>query len=235
MSNVDFVPDDYIQRKESNRANFLCLFLFGLIMAGIGATFSVIKVRQNKVAQQLRAVEAKMKSAQSQIQQLEELQKKKDEMMQTAAVTSSLMENVPRTILLAELTNTLPGNVSLLELKMKSEEPRQTRSFAKTNQYANAKQAAQNASAAQVPKEKLLVTKIEIHGIAPSDIEVASYIAQLTNSMLLKEVALVESREHRSREDDEEFREFKLTAMLNGDIQLTKQEIESIREKAANL
>jgi Tfp pilus assembly protein PilN len=234
MSNVDFVPDEYIQRKESNRANFLCLFLFGLIMAGIGATFSIIKVRQNAVEQQLKAVEAKMKNAQAQIQQLEQLQKKKDQMMQTAAVTSSLMENVPRTILLAELTNTLPGNVSLLELKMKSEEPRQSRT-ARGNQYAKAKQAANKPAAAEVPKEKLLITEIEIRGIAPSDIEVASYIAGLTNSMLLKDVALVESREHRSRKDDEEFREFKLKAMLRGDIQLTKQEIESIRNKAANL
>ena len=49
MANIDFVPNDYIQKRDSTRANLLYLFLFIVVMAGIGATFSVIKMRQKDI------------------------------------------------------------------------------------------------------------------------------------------------------------------------------------------
>jgi hypothetical protein len=66
-------------------------------------------------------------------------------------------------------------------------------------------------------------------GIAPSDIEVASFIARLSGSMLLDQVELVESKERII--DDIQFREFKLRAMLKPNLTLTKEDIDSIRLK----
>ena len=64
-------------------------------------------------------------------------------------------------------------------------------------------------------------------GIAPSDIEVASYIARLSGSVLLSQVELIESKERII--DEIKFREFKLRAMLKPNLTLTKEDIDSIR------
>lgn len=76
----------------------------------------------------------------------------------------------------------------------------------------------------------MLETHIEIEGIAPSDLQVASYIERLSNSSLLDNVALVESKEHKV--EDSTFRQFKLTAMLTNDVHLTRDDVETIRVKA---
>lgn len=227
MVKIDFVPNDYIQQRRSSRANFMYLILFVAFMGVVGVTFSIIKIRQRAVESALAAVNAKMAEAQEQITQLEELQIKDKTMMRTMAMTAELLEPVPKSVILACLTNNLPGGVSLLELKLtvKEAKPSACKS-ASASQY----QATCAAAGAAVLKEKILETHIEIKGIAPSDIEVANYIAQLGDSILLTNVALVESKEHKI--DKTKFREFKLTTVLKKDVRFTKEDIESIRAKS---
>ena len=76
------------------------------------------------------------------------------------------------------------------------------------------------------------MTHIDIGGMAPSDLEVASYIEQLSNSSLLDNVALVESKEYKM--EDTTLRKFKLSAMLRKNVHLTKEDIEGIKSKAEN-
>lgn len=227
MVKIDFVPNDYIQQRRSSRANFMYLILFVAFMGVVGVTFSIIKIRQRAAQSALVAVNAKMAEAQEQITQLEELQIKGKTMMRTMAMTAELLEPVPKSVILACLTNNMPGGVSLLELKLTVKEAKPSASkSASASQY----QAASAAAGTAVSKEKILETHIEIKGIAPSDIEVANYIAQLGDSILLTNVALVESKEHKI--DKTKFREFKLTAVLKKDVRLTKEDIESIRAKS---
>ena len=227
MVKIDFVPNDYIQQRRSSRANFMYLILFVAFMGVVGVTFSIIKIRQRAVESALVAVDTRMAEAQGQITQLEELQINGKTMMRTMAMTAELLDPVPKSVILACLTNNMPGGVSLLELKLTVKEAKPSASkSASASQY----QAASAAAGTAVSKEKILETHIEIKGIAPSDIEVANYIAQLGDSILLTNVALVESKEHKI--DKTKFREFKLTAVLKKDVRLTKEDIESIRAKS---
>jgi len=225
MVKIDFVPDDYIQQRQSSRANFMYLVLFMILMAAVGVTFSILKLREQSVKSSLAAADAKMAKAHEQIAQLEELQIKGKAMMKTMVMAAELLEPVPKSIVLAGLTNNLPSGVSLLELKLMTEEVKSSVSSA-ASQYQAASGAAE-AKQAYVPKERLLQTNIEIKGIALSDIEVADYIARLGASELFTDVALVESKERKM--DATKFREFKLTATLKTDRRLTKEDIESIR------
>jgi hypothetical protein len=104
----------------------------------------------------------------------------------------------------------------------------------KSSSYDQAKAAgeAQSSTAAVLSKPEV-ETFIEIEGIAPSDIQVASYISQLNNSILFDNVALVLSKEY--IKDEVTFREFKLTASLKKDIHLSKQDIERIRTKRQSM
>lgn len=233
MANINFVPDDYVQNNKSSRTNLLYLVLFGVVMIALVGSFMTIKIRQRALGIKEKLVNTKMGKIQQAIKQFEELQTKRGEMMRTALTTSGLIEPVPRSVLLASLTNNLPQGVSLLSLGVIQKEPVQNPKAAQTSKY-QAKQAQKtdtdNSVAAQ---EKMLNTNIDIEGMAPSDLEVAEYIKRLTDSSLLNNVALVESKEYKV-DDGTVYRRFKLTAMLQKEVNLTLEDVKKIREEAEN-
>ena len=225
MAKIDFVPNDYIQEQESGRANFMYFLLLGAVMVGFVLTFSIIKVRQGAIAGELEMVNSKMASAGRQVAQLEELKAKSKAMMETMAMTIKLLEPVPRSVILAGLTNDLPPGVSLLEFKLTEETPKQ-KTKKQGSQYGKATVAV---SSPDVPKENVIETHMEIRGIAPSDVEVAGFIANLSESILMDNVTLVESKEHNV--EGTRIREFKLKATLKDDLMLSKDDISNIRAK----
>jgi Tfp pilus assembly protein PilN len=227
MVNINFVPDDYIQSSESRRANLLYLVLFVIVMAALGGSFVTIRMRQSAFGAKEQLVNAKMARVRETIRQFEELQTKRKEMMKTALVTAQLLEPVPRSVLLASLTNNLPPGVSLLKVNLIQKEPKHSGPTAPASKYQAAK-AEQAAAQTPVSQEKLLETYIDIGGIAPSDLQVAAYIERLSASSLLVNVALVESKEYKI--EDTTFRRFRLTAMLQSEVHLTKDDVDRIRK-----
>lgn len=231
MANINFVPDDYVQNTESSRTNLLYLVLFGVVMIALCGSFMTIKIRQRACGVKEKLVNTKMTKIQEAIKQFEELQTKRGEMMRTALTTSELIEPVPRSVLLASLTNNLPQGVSLLTLGLVQKDSGRSSQAAQTSKY-KAKQAQKTeAGKSQVSQEKLLETNIDIEGMAPSDLQVAEYIKRLSISNLLHNVSLVESKEHKI-EDGTAYRRFKLTAMLKKEVHLTQNDIKKIREEA---
>lgn len=230
MANINFVPDDYVQSNESRRANLMCLVLFSIVMAALAGSFMTIKMRQRACSAEEALVNAKMSKMQDSIKQFEELQMKRKEMMRTALTTAELIEPVPRSVVLASLTNNLPAGVSLTKLTLVQKEPPRTSS---SNTPRNRYQAARGAGAesgGRVSLEKSLVTHMEIEGMAPSDLQVSAYMERLSNSILVDNVALIESAEKKVQ--GTAFRHFRLTAMLSREVHLTKEDIDEIRTRA---
>lgn len=239
MVDVNFVPDDYAQSNDSRRTNYIYLVLFAVLMTALGGSFAAVKIRQRACIANEGLVNKRLAEMQEAIKQFEDLQAKRREMMKTALTTAELIEPVPRSILLASLTNNLPIGVSLSDLKLIQRQSKQTAptTAAATSKYQAAqaqKGSTQDAQDVAVPvnPEKMLETLIDIGGLAPTDLQVAAYIERLTNSTLLDSVALVESKEFKS--EGNTLRQFKLTAMLRKDVHLTKEDVERIRSKAVN-
>jgi Tfp pilus assembly protein PilN len=237
MAAINFVPDDYIQQRQSSRANLLYLTLLAALLGGIGVTFSIIKMRQTVVRGELSRLDDRMAQAHEQIVRLEERNAKSKTMMKSMVMTAELLESAPRSVILACLTNNLPSGVSLLETRLQEKEIKVAPSAnpqtegdkkeAKPSQYQSA--AAQNAKVPAVETRTVIETNLEIEGIAPSDIEVASYIANLSNSVLLDDVQLVQSREQQI--EGITFRQFRLRTTLKSNLTLTKDDIMTIRKK----
>jgi hypothetical protein len=231
MININFVPDDYVQKKESLRANTFYLVLFLIAMSALAGTFAVIKMRQRTALAEQVTVNKRMADAQKSIAQLEELQNKKKQMMSNVLLTAELVEPIPRSIVLAALTNNLPAGASLKVVDIEQKAPAASgQSAAQASKYDAAKKTAAKPADPKVSPETLLETQIQIEGIAPSDIEVAQYIARLTSSILFEKVALVQSRE--ATIDSDVRREFKLTAMLKKDVRLSEEDIKELKVKA---
>ncbi len=233
MANINFVPDDYIQSNESRRANLMCLILFSVVMAALGGSSVAIRIRQRACAAQEALVNSKMAKMEESIKKFEGLQTKRKEMMRTALTTAELLEPVPRSVLLASLTNNLPPGVSLTKLNMiQKEGPKAVAERVAKPKYeaTPGKTGSESEPTLSLSAEKGLETRMEIEGIAPSDLQVAAYIEHLGSSVLLANVALVESQEKKVGEIP--FRQFKLTAMLAKEVHLTKDDVDKIRAKA---
>lgn len=233
MLNINFVPDDYIRSNESRRANLMYLALFVVVMAVLAGVFVTIRIRHHALNAKERLVNAKLARAQEAVEQFEELQTKRTAMMTTALTTAELLESVPRSILLASLTNNLPRGVSFVRLKLVQKQPKQVAARspkAKTKpigKYEAAQTQKAGTTEPRISREKLLETHIDIGGIAPSDIQVAAYIERLSSSGLFDNVALVESKEHKIKERT--FRHFRLTTMLKKGVHLVAEDVAIIR------
>jgi hypothetical protein len=230
MVNVNFVPDDYAQGNECRRTNFMYIVLFAVMMIALGGSYGAIMIRQHACSASEKVANDRLAKMQEAIKQFEKLQTKRREMMKTALTTAELIEPVPRSIVLASLTNNLPQGVSLSELKLVQKQPTQgSRSPRTTSRYEAAQNASQQDSSEATNPEKLLETHIQIGGVAPSDLQVAAYIESLGQSTVLDSVALVESKE--LKVESNTFRQFKLTAMLRKEVHLTKEDVDQIRHE----
>ena len=227
MAMINFVPDDYVQQRRASRSNVLYLMLLLAMLGAIGITFGFIKMRQRTVQTELAQLNSRMAQAQQQIAQLEELKIKSKTMMTTMVMTAELLEPVPRSIILASLTNNLPSGVSLLDFRLEEKEIQVYKPSSKntTGSRYNKSNAKTTASA----PEKTVTTNLQIKGIAPSDIQVAAFIANLSGAVLFDQVSLVESKEVEIEKI--KYREFHLKAVIHPELTLTKENIDNIREK----
>jgi Tfp pilus assembly protein PilN len=202
-----FLPEDYLQKKAERRAIGISLFLFLVVGIGIvGAFFvtyrqwSTVKATQEQVNRDF-AAEAKK------IDQLKVLESQRDELKEKADVTLALVERVPRSILMAELINRMPKQLTLTEFSLKSkrvvEAPKvekkttvlagpQTLAQIKKNQSAAAPTPS-GASAAPKPTPPRFDFRLELVGLSSTDDDVADYYQQLVACPLLDRVDMIYS------------------------------------------
>jgi Tfp pilus assembly protein PilN len=232
MSKVDFVPNEYIKQRESNRANLLSLALLLAVLIGIGLTFSVLKMRQSKVDAEVAALDKRLYKAHEQIKLLDKLQVKGKAMMKTALITAELPDLVGKSLILATLTNNLPDGVSLADISIRDTETKvKVKTPKSKTQFQKAKAASKKKKAPAVKIVKN--TQISLSGTARNDIEVAGYIAALDESFLVRSVGLIESKQ--ITVNDIQSRRFKLKVMLKRNVKVTKEDIATIREKGAKI
>lgn len=225
MNKINFVPDDYIQQRESNRANLMYMGLLIAVLVGMALTFTAIKIRQSAVKSELATVDERLEKAHEQIVLLDKLQAKGKAMMKTALITAELADPVSKSIVLASLTNNLPGGVSLDNLRISDKEVKIELPQSSQTQY-EAKSKSKKKSPAET--KTLIETQIEISGFAPSDIEVANYIAQLGKSFLFENVGLIESSEQ--KDGKHTIRKFKLKAKIKRGVKLSAEDVAKIRD-----
>ena len=225
--NIDFLPEDYLDKKAQRRTNMFCLFLFLLVVAGVGTVFLLTERKQSLLKEKVADINQKMARASEALKQLDVLEKKKAEMMTKASISAMLMEPVPRSLLLALITNDLPARVSLTEYALTSREI-----FDRSNQASSRNKKARR-SVKSAPEKPALPpkreTKIDFTGLAPTDLEVAQLIANLNESKLFSEVNLVFSAEHEYA--NEIMRRFQIQVILDPAAQAGNKDVEMARRK----
>ncbi len=219
---ASFLPEDYLAQKADRRTNIVCLVLFALVMFGVIFAFVVTNQKWSQVKRDNSAINARYQTAAQQITELTELEEQKNEMLQKADLAAALVERVPRSILLAELINRMPERLSLLELELKSEKikPAISRNDKKGGKGGRLKpERAKTKREAEEDQRKVRPPRYEVSlslvGVAPTDLEVSRFLAELNAYTLLREVTLDYSEQ--SDIEGQTMRKFEIKMKLDTD------------------
>jgi hypothetical protein len=215
MSSKSFLPDDYVEERLDLRANIMSGVLFVIVMLGVIGAFFVTNQKWQTIRTAQAEVAQKYEEAGRQIYELTELEEQKKSMLSKAEMASSLVERVPRSILLAEVINRMPDQLSILEFDLTSEKVRQISTDPSTGQNRPTRGKTRSDVAKELdqqPAPKFRV-KLQITGLAVTDLEVSQFIHALKNFELLETVSLEYSEGKEIM--DEEYREFRIHVTLN--------------------
>jgi len=217
-SELSFLPDDYLARKAQRRTNVICASLFLVVMAAIGSAFSITEQTVKTVEKEHASIERQYTEAAKRISLVQQMQEKQRRMAHQAELTSTLLEKVPRSFVLAEITNSMPAGVSLLDLSLTSKkkvvasnkEPK-TAFDKKQAQIEAKKKKGTETARAQAPTTYDVT--IQLTGMASTDVQVASFINKLNQSKYLRDVNLVITDQF--NHEDEKLRRFTIEATLD--------------------
>jgi Tfp pilus assembly protein PilN len=227
---LSFLPDDYLERKARRRANILCGALSVVVLAGIGGAFSVTERSMREVEQRHDQVLKNYTEAARRIEQVKQMHDQQRRIVQHAQLAASLVEKVPRSNLLAVLTNSLPTGVSLLEFSLEArtrvEAAHPTNTFDQRKAALDAQRTAEAGAMIDVPKEDV---PMKLMGVAETDVQVAQYISKLNSCPLLRDVNLVISESY--KQGNETMRRFQIEMLLNPNADV--QEIDKANKTAA--
>ncbi|MCK4874011.1 MAG: hypothetical protein KAS72_14915 [Phycisphaerales bacterium] len=218
-SESSFLPEDYVEQRAERRTNIISLTLFAVVMAAVVAAFLVTNRQWNSVKSQQQAINVAYTSAAKEIEQLDLLQLQQETMMHKAELTAALIERVPRSVLLAELINRMPDEVSLLEFNLEVVEPKHARRSSKKSSVEDLGSRRKTKGDASEDQEEQRIevprydTNLELVGVAPTDVEVSQYISALNGCELLHSVTLKYSEN--SMVDERLVREFRIHMELN--------------------
>lgn len=209
---LSFLPDDYLERKARRRTNVICAGMF-LICAGAIVAAIVFTERTLGEARARNAeVSAQYAEAARPIRQFQQLQEKQRTMAHQAELTASLLERVPRSYLLAELTNSMPAGVSLLDVDLDSR-VRVTQAPVAQTAFEKKRTELNNEQSKPAAQPRVYDVTLKVTGIASTDVQVAQFITKLNQSKLLRDVNLVVSDEFLFNKD--KLRKFQIEMTLD--------------------
>ncbi len=222
---IDFLPEDYLEKKAQKRTNIICLVLFVIVTVGVGTAFLLTEKRNKAVKVDSQTMSDKMVQAGQALKQLQLLESKKKQMNAKANISKDLIEPVPRSLLLATITNDLPAGMSLLEFSLTSKEIKAKVVKSKKKRKSSKKKSAVK----KVKAPQAYQTIIDVTGLAQTDLDVANLIANLNESFLFNKVTPVYTEEHEI--DDHILRRFKLNIMLDPNVRANKDAVELVLKK----
>jgi Tfp pilus assembly protein PilN len=241
MQNASFLPEDYIAQTAERRTNLLSVLLFGIVMTAVFGAFLVTNRQWTQVRTEQVRINADTEKAAGEIRKMQELEEKRGQMIEKAELAMTLIEPIPRSVLLALLVNAMPERLSLLEFDLRSEEIKRPKRPAPT---ADAKkpaaqaprvaargrtkaEAAASGAEKEAPKPDPVryLIGVTMTGVAPSDLEVSRYMNALSSIPILRAVRLEATEE--KDVDGMTLRQFRISMRIDhdADIRTLKQSV----------
>jgi len=237
MDSLNFLPDDYLQKKTQQRLNYIYLILLLVIFTGLVGSISFLEKKRSRINHQIGAIEQQIDTTQALLTKYETLQARREQLLQKASLSSALTASVPQSLLLACLTNNLTETLYLTHYEMITRQVAVAVEAPEAKNKVNKKTAAKaggksnkkgDAAAEFLPPR--YTTSIEILGNAKTDYDVATFVENLNQSQIFHKVYL-----HYVKEEKEkgQLRSFKISAQLHENLTITPEIITKIKGQSA--
>jgi Tfp pilus assembly protein PilN len=206
MRELEFLPEWYPRLRRCKRMLVLQAWLTLAIVGGLGLWIGLVQRNIRSAQAAVTALDAQMRQSKTEQQQLEAQMTLKKELSQKEQIIAELGFPVEMSRLLRTLDAIMPREMSLLEISCSTEEV--------------SPPAATSAAAARAKPEKdkqvMRRLKVRLIGVAPTDVDLANFMAALQSEYrFFENVALV--RADGRSEGGHLMREFEVTCAIDLD------------------
>ena len=218
-TSMNFLPEDYVEKRQAARAAVVFIGLLFAVVGGIVGAYLYQQHNMEAMVQKHDQVAAAVEDASKKIAEYNELEKQKQTMFSKAEITTTLMERVFRHTLLYTLTNLRPSGVEFVSIDLSSKEVINPNGTAANTALDHAQRVAQGLPDEAAKPPEVDVT-IDLIGTAPSNKQVADYLAGLKKSPLLADVTLLYSDELKKGKDDPAVEKFSIEMHIDPKVDL---------------
>ncbi len=200
MREVEFIPTWYPQVRRRRRMVVLQAWMTLVVLAGLGTWVTLAARNTRDFQARLNRVDRELTASRSELKVIEELMTLRKELMKQSQVLAKVGSHAEAARLLATLDEAMPKSTALLELSLTTEE---------THPVSLA--GARAAQEKDRGMERRL--NIKLTGVAPTDVEVAGFLDNLTGKPFLEDVRMTGSKPR--LDNGRVMREFEVYFSLN--------------------
>lgn len=202
MKKIDFLPETIKVQRQRRRSMVRQCCLLIAVVAGLAA---LACVRQGQVSQakgELASVGGQIDSARKQLSFRADMERQQADLMIKKRIDDQLGSRVNTLVVLAELEHLLPEGIFLTNVNLEAVELK-----------VPVKPAGNNSGAPPALKENAVKrVRLVFTGIAPTDVDLANFIAQISAGRLFEDVSMGYSRNVEFR--DRTVREFQASCYV---------------------
>lgn len=186
---VSFLPEDFVVETRERRTGLLAVVLFPIMILAVFAAFLVTNRQWTEVRAAQASIDQETERVAREISEMKSLEKIRAQMDAKAELARGLLEPVPRSVLLAVLTNTMPSNVALTSFELRTEQIKPAKVDPKIDPKTDPRSRSARAAAAKprsgaaapeaTPEPVRRRTHIVLVGLAPSLLEVGRWMTAL--------------------------------------------------------
>jgi Tfp pilus assembly protein PilN len=221
--NDDFLPNEYIEHQQDRRMHFAAIVLFVVVLTGVTGAFFVTRADWHHIHKIHDQIAIRYEEAADQVNTLSALEERQSKIAERAELAASLIDRLPRSVLLAQLIERMPEELGLLEFELVAHRlPSATERD--PNAPANRPTRAPTAAEASADPRQVAPrwrTAISLLGFAPTDIHVSAFLSALNKHPLLEDVRLDFSEE--TDLNDLPVRQFRIQASIGPDADCRTQ------------
>ncbi len=194
-----FLPAEYVKGKGQVRASLMAMLLFVLVLAGVIGAFFVNHQRWRQVHNEQETVQAAFTEEAGKIDQLKELEKQRDHLLERAEIVTALKDRVPRSVLIGEIVRGIPSGMVMTRIDLDGERVKLPEPKIDPKKKAVKKGSLTNRGVGKGEESKPVKVKVHapkfkyvmtLEGIASNNDEVADFLSFLKDSVLFKDVEL---------------------------------------------
>lgn len=213
----DFLPNEYIEHRQDRRMHFAAIVLFVVVLSGVACAFFVTRADWHHIHEIRDQIAIRYEEAADQVRTLSALEERQAKIAERAELAASLIDRLPRSVLLAQFIERMPEGLGLLEFELVAH---QLSNSTERDANAPANRPTRTPTAAEVSADPRQVaprwrTDISLLGFAPTDIHVSAFLSALNQHPLLEDVRLDFSEE--TDLNDLPVRQFRIQVSINPD------------------